>query len=76
MIKKLMTAVLGTRHARDAKRLQPIVAQIKAHEERLGGLAEEELMAQTARFRGFIAERTGSITVHHAVRHLSIRPRD
>ena len=60
MIKKLMTAVLGTRHARDVKRLQPILAQIKAHEERLGGLTEEDLKGQTAKFREVITERTGA----------------
>ncbi|HEX6644817.1 MAG TPA: DEAD/DEAH box helicase, partial [Gemmatimonadales bacterium] len=60
MIKKLMTAVLGTRHARDVKRLQPLLAQIRSHEERLGTLSEEELKAQTPKFRALIAERTGA----------------
>ena len=59
MIKKLMTAVLGTRHAREAKRLQPILVQIKTHEERLAALSEDELKAQTPKFRATIAERTG-----------------
>jgi preprotein translocase subunit SecA len=55
-----MTAVLGTRHARDVKRLQPVLAQIRSHEERLGALSEEELKAQTPKFRALIAERTGA----------------
>ncbi|HET8625031.1 MAG TPA: preprotein translocase subunit SecA [Gemmatimonadales bacterium] len=61
MIKRLMTAVLGTRFDRERKRLQPVVEQIKHHEEQLGGLSEAELKAQTERFRARIAERTGAI---------------
>ncbi len=60
MIKQLMTKVMGTRHDRDAKRLRPLVAEITAHEERLGALSEEELKAQTVKFRAIIAERTGA----------------
>ncbi|HEU5169881.1 MAG TPA: preprotein translocase subunit SecA [Gemmatimonadales bacterium] len=61
MIRQLMTAVLGTRFERERKRLQPIVDQIKAHEERLRELPEPELRAQTERFRAQIAERTGAL---------------
>src|SRR5689334_12177554 len=61
MIKKLMTAVLGTRHAREVKRLQPIIAAIHREEERLKSFSEEELKAQTGRFQARIAERTGAI---------------
>jgi preprotein translocase subunit SecA len=61
MIKRLMTAVLGTRHEREVKRLQPLVDEIKRQEERLHGLAEAELRAQTERFRAMIAERTAAI---------------
>ncbi len=61
MIKRLMTAVFGTRYERELKRLQPIVDRIKAHEERLRGVSEAELRAQTERFRERIAERTGAI---------------
>ena len=44
MIKSLMTAVLGTRHERERKRLQPLVDRIHAEEEKLKSLSEAELM--------------------------------
>ena len=40
MIKSLMTAVLGTRHERERKRLQPLVDRIHAEEEKLQPLSE------------------------------------
>ena len=61
MIKDLMTAVFGSRFDRERKRLQPIVDAIHVHEERLKDLSEEELKAQTARFRERLAERTGAL---------------
>jgi preprotein translocase subunit SecA len=61
MIKKLMTAVFGTRFERELKQLQPLVDQIKAHEERLKDLSEAELRGQTTQFRARIAERTGAL---------------
>ena len=61
MIKKLMTAVLGSRQERDVKRLRPVLAQIQAHEERLGAVSEEELRGQTAKFKAVIEERTGEL---------------
>ena len=61
MIKTLMTAVFGTRFNRERKRIQPIVDQIHSHEERLKDLSEADLKAQTARFRGRLAERTGQL---------------
>jgi preprotein translocase subunit SecA len=61
MIKKLMTAVLGSRQDRDVKRLRPILTQIQSHEERLMQVSEDELRGQTARFRALIETRTGEI---------------
>ena len=61
MIKNLMTAVFGTRFDRDRKRIQPIVDTVHAHEERLKDLSEDQLKAQTARFRDRLAERTGAV---------------
>ena len=61
MIKSLMTAVLGTRHERERKRLQPVVDRIHAEEEKLKGLSEAELKAQTRKFRERLGERTGAI---------------
>jgi preprotein translocase subunit SecA len=66
MIKKLMTSVLGTRHAREVKRLQPVLEQIKQHEERLQDVDEAALKAQTARFRERLAERTRAVATELA----------
>ena len=62
MLKQLVTRVLGTRFDRELKRIQPIVDAIHRHEERLRGLGEAEVQAQTEKFRGVIAERTGPLT--------------
>ncbi len=61
MIKSLMTAVFGTRFERERKRIQPVLDAIHQAEERLKDLSEDELKAQTAKFRALIAERTGSL---------------
>ena len=61
MIKTLMTSVFGTRFDRERKRIQPIVDQIHAHEERLKQLDESELKAQTPRFRERLAARVGAL---------------
>jgi preprotein translocase subunit SecA len=61
MLKQLVTKVLGTRFDRELKRIQPIVDAIHAHEARLGALSDAEVQAQTAKFRGVIAERTGPL---------------
>ena len=50
--------VFGSRHDREVKKLQPLVDEINAIADRLQGLSEEELKAQTDKFRGIIAERT------------------
>ena len=61
MIKKLIEGVFGTRHAREVKRLQPVLDAIHREEDKLKDLPEEQLRAQTAKFRGIIAERTGAL---------------
>ena len=61
MIKNLITTVFGTRFDRERKRIQPTVDAIHAEEERLAGLSEDELKAQTAVFRARLAERTGTL---------------
>ncbi len=66
MIKKLMTAVLGTRHAREVKRLQPVLDQIKVQEERLKDVDEATLKAQTVAFRERIADRTRTVSTELA----------
>ena len=61
MIKQTITKVFGTRFDRELKRMQPIVDEIKRHEEHLATLSEEELKAQTDKFRGILDERTGAL---------------
>ena len=61
MIKTLMTAVFGTRFDRERRRIQPVVDAIHEEEERLKDLGEDQLKAQTARFRERLAERTGAL---------------
>ena len=45
MLKKLATSLFGTRHAREMKRVQPIVDAINQEYERLHSVPEEELRA-------------------------------
>jgi len=61
MLKRLVTKLFGTRFERELKRLQPLVDAIHAHEQRLRGLTDAEVQAQTAKFRAIIAERTGAL---------------
>ncbi len=61
MIKKLITSVFGTRFEREVRRMQPVLQRIWRHEEQLKDLSEAELKAQTGKFRGIIAERTGAL---------------
>ena len=61
MLKRLMTAVMGTRHERERRRIQPIVDEINEHYERLQHVSEAELQRQTEKFRGIIRERTSPI---------------
>ncbi|MBL0940811.1 MAG: preprotein translocase subunit SecA [Gemmatimonadaceae bacterium] len=61
MLKSLISKVFGTRHERERKRVQPILEEIHEIEARLAGLSNEEIQAQTAKFRAMLAERTGPI---------------
>ncbi|HLG05788.1 MAG TPA: preprotein translocase subunit SecA [Gemmatimonadales bacterium] len=63
MIKTLVESVFGTRQAREVRRLTPIVRLIHEHEERIKGLSEAELKAQTARLRERITQETGAIRI-------------
>ncbi|MGH7651521.1 MAG: preprotein translocase subunit SecA [Gemmatimonadaceae bacterium] len=57
----LLSGVFGTRHDRERKRVQPIVDEINEHYARLQTISEEELRAQTAKFRARIAEVTSAL---------------
>ncbi|MGB5673177.1 MAG: preprotein translocase subunit SecA, partial [Gemmatimonadota bacterium] len=61
MLKGMVQKVVGTRFQREMKRLQPIVDDILRHEEHLGEVSEEELKAQTEKFREMIRERTRTL---------------
>jgi len=61
MINRLISAVIGSRHDRERRKIQPIVDEINAEGERLRGLSEAELRAQTEKLRGIIRERTAEL---------------
>src|SRR3954453_14034788 len=62
----LLSGVFGTRHDRERKRVQPIVDDINEHYARLQTISDEELRAQTAKFRARIAEVTGELEARTA----------
>ncbi len=62
MLKNLLTKVFGTRYDREVKKLQPTVDAILRHEEVLKNFSEDELKAQTAKFRARLSERTSATT--------------
>ncbi|MHC4991683.1 MAG: preprotein translocase subunit SecA, partial [Planctomycetota bacterium] len=61
MLKTLVTKVIGTRFERELKRIQPIIDAIHQHEERLAGLSDEQVQAQTAKLRGVLDDRLGEL---------------
>ncbi len=61
MLKPLLTAIFGTRHERELKRVQPIVDAINAEYERLHDVSETELRAQTEKLRGIVRARTAEL---------------
>ncbi|MDQ6718005.1 MAG: preprotein translocase subunit SecA, partial [Gemmatimonadota bacterium] len=66
MLAGLIKGVFGTRHDRERKAIQPIVDEINEHYARLQTISEEELRAQTERFRERIREANGEIEVRIA----------
>src|SRR5216110_441830 len=61
MFKRVISAVIGSRHERERKKIQPIVDEINEHYARLRDVTEAELRAQTAKFRETIRDRTGEL---------------
>jgi len=61
MAHRWFTKIFGTQFDRELKRVQPTVDAILRHEARLKDVGDGELRAQTAKFRGSIAERTGAL---------------
>ncbi len=61
MLKRVISAVVGSRHERERRRIQPIVDATNEHAARLRDISEEELRGQTAKLRGLIQERTAAL---------------
>ena len=51
MIDKILTAIFGSQHERDVKKMLPIVASINALEPSVAPLTDEQLQAKTIEFR-------------------------
>ena len=61
MIKAFARKVFGDRHAREARKLQPLVDEINEIYEGLSGISRDELCGKTDEFRARIRERTGPV---------------
>ncbi len=61
MLKGMLAGVFGTKHERERKRAQPIVDEINENYERLQGVSDDEVRAQTDKFRLQIREATGEL---------------
>ena len=61
MIKRVISAVVGNRHDRERRKIQPIVDAINEHDERLQRVSEQELRSQTQKFRDVIRQRTEAL---------------
>jgi preprotein translocase subunit SecA len=66
MIKGLINAVIGSRHDRERRKIQPIVDEINKEYERLHDVSEEELRGQTTKLRGIIRDRTNELEAQAA----------
>ena len=58
MLKRVISAIVGSRHERERRRIQPIVNVINEWDAKLQAVSESDLRAQTTKFRRLIAERT------------------
>src|SRR6266571_6187385 len=61
MLKQLVSKVIGTRFDREVKRVQPTIDSIHEHESRLGKLSDDEVRAQTPKFRALLHQRVGAL---------------
>ncbi|MGB9070905.1 MAG: preprotein translocase subunit SecA [Candidatus Acidiferrales bacterium] len=57
VIDNVVARFIGTKHERDVKRVQPVVAQINAIEPDMKGLRDEELAKRTAALKAEVEER-------------------
>src|SRR6266849_2177380 len=51
MIDRVLTAIFGSKHERDVKRMIPTVEKINSLEPRISALSDEQLRAKTTEFR-------------------------
>ncbi|MEP6990772.1 MAG: preprotein translocase subunit SecA, partial [bacterium] len=61
MLKRVLSAFMGTRHERDRKKIQPILDAVHEHEIRLATLSDDDIRGQTAKFRAVLFERSGAL---------------
>ncbi len=61
MLKPILTRLFGTRHDRELRRVEPVIAEILRHDTRLQGVSDEELRSQTEKFRAMMRERTAPL---------------
>jgi preprotein translocase subunit SecA len=61
MLKRVLSAFMGTRHERDRKKIQPILDAIHENEARLASVSDDEVRGQTAKFRSMLHERTHAL---------------
>jgi len=61
MLKAVVKKILGSRHIREAKKLQPLVDRINELYEEYQSLSEDQLKGKTEEFRAHIAEATAEI---------------
>ena len=61
MLKAVVKKILGSRHIREAKRLQPLVDEINEGFEEYQSLSEEQLKGKTDEFRAYIADALAEI---------------
>ena len=57
----LIKSVFGTRHDRERRRVQPLVDEINVEYARLQTISDDELRAQTAKFRAHLKDTTGDL---------------
>ncbi len=60
-MKAFLKKILGSQHAREVKKLQPIVDEINSVYQGLSGLSDEEVKGKTAEFQARIADRTRAL---------------
>ncbi|MCH7530825.1 MAG: preprotein translocase subunit SecA [Gemmatimonadetes bacterium] len=63
MLKTAIKALLGSRHRREAKKLQPLIDEINEFAEEYASLADEQLRAKTDEFKQHVESATAELKV-------------